>query len=56
MLYEVITHHPLVNDVNTQFDVPHSRFNAISREQFESAGLHVLVESEVAGVHLAVSA
>jgi homoserine O-succinyltransferase len=47
--------HPLVNDVNTQFDVPHSRFNAISREQFESAGLHVLVESEIAGVHLAVS-
>jgi homoserine O-succinyltransferase len=47
--------HPLVNDVNTRFDVPHSRFNAISREQFESAGLHVLAESDVAGVHLAVS-
>ena len=45
-----------MNDVNTLFDVPHSRFNAISREQFESAGLHVLVESETAGVHLAVSA
>ncbi len=47
--------HPLVNDVNTRFDVPHSRFNDVSRAQFESAGLHVLVESEVAGVHLAVS-
>ena len=47
--------HPLVNDVNTQFDVPHSRFNDISREQFEAAGLRVLVESEVADVHLAVS-
>ncbi len=47
--------HPLVNDVNTLFDVPHSRFNDISREQFESAGLRVLVESDVAGVHLAVS-
>ncbi len=47
--------HPLVNDVNTLFDVPHSRFNEISREQFEAAGLHVLVESNVAGVHLAVS-
>ncbi len=47
--------HPLVNDVNTLFDVPHSRFNQIDREQFERAGLHVLVESEVAGVHLAVS-
>jgi homoserine O-succinyltransferase len=47
--------HPLVADVNTLFDVPHSRFNQIDREQFERAGLHVLVESEVAGVHLAVS-
>jgi homoserine O-succinyltransferase len=49
-------HHPLVNDVNTLFNVPHSRFNEISRAQFESAGLHVLAESEAAGVHLAVSA
>ena len=48
--------HPLVNDVNTQFDVPHSRFNDISAGQFQEAGLHVLVESPVAGVHLAVSA
>jgi len=48
-------HHPLVNDVNTLFDVPHSRFNDISKEQFEQAGLHILVESEEAGVHLAVS-
>lgn len=47
--------HPLVNDVNTQFDVPHSRFNQISREQFDAAGVKVLVESEEAGVHLAVS-
>lgn len=47
--------HPLVNGVNTRFDVPHSRYNNISREQFENAGLHVLVESEKAGVHLAVS-
>jgi len=47
--------HPLVNDVNTVFDVPHSRFNDISREQFAAAGLHVLVESDEAGVHLAVS-
>jgi homoserine O-succinyltransferase len=48
--------HPLVNDVNTRFDVPHSRFNDISAAQFRAAGLHVLVESATAGVHLAVSA
>ncbi len=47
--------HPLVNDVNTVFDVPHSRFNDLSRAQFEEAGLHILVESEEAGVHLALS-
>ncbi len=47
--------HPLVNDVNTRFDVPHSRYNQISRTQFDQAGLKVLVESEEAGVHLAVS-
>ncbi len=47
--------HPLVNDVNTRFDVAHSRFNEISKQQFESAGLRVLAESDEAGVHLAVS-
>jgi homoserine O-succinyltransferase len=47
--------HPLVNDVNTRFDVPHSRFNEIGRDQFDAAGLHVLAESDEAGVHLAVS-
>ncbi len=52
----VAPHHPLVNDINTRFDVPHSRFNQITRAQFEQAGLQLLVESEQAGVHLAVSA
>lgn len=48
--------HPLVNDVNTRFDVPHSRWNAVTREQFDTAGLRVLVESRAIGVHLATSA
>ena len=47
--------HPLVADMNTRFDVPHSRFNQIDRIQFDAAGVQVLVESPVAGVHLAVS-
>jgi len=47
--------HPLITGVNTRFDVPHSRFNQIDRAQFEQARLPVLVESEEAGVHLAVS-
>ena len=47
--------HPLVTGVNTRFDVPHSRYNQVDRAQFEQAGLEILVESEEAGVHLAVS-
>lgn len=53
--YVVDRTHPLVNGVNTRFDVPHSRFNDISRDQFDAAGVKVLAESEEAGVHLAVS-
>ncbi len=47
--------HPLTIDVNTRFDVPHSRYNQIDRSMFEKAGLHILVESSQADVHLAVS-
>ncbi|MGH8547343.1 MAG: homoserine O-succinyltransferase MetA [Methylococcales bacterium] len=47
--------HPLVNDLNTRFDVPHSRFNEVFRSELEAAGLQVLAESEEAGVHLWVS-
>lgn len=47
--------HPLVTGVNTRFDVPHSRFNQVDKEQFEAAGLKVLVETEQGDVHLAVS-
>jgi homoserine O-succinyltransferase len=48
-------HHPILRDVNTRFDAPHSRFNDVSREQFEGAGCTVLAENEDIGVHLAVS-
>jgi homoserine O-succinyltransferase len=47
--------HPLVRDINTRFDAPHSRHNDVSRAQLEDAGLVVLADSEDAGVHLAVS-
>ena len=48
--------HPLVADTNTRLHVPHSRFNEVYRRQFESAGLHVLIEGQESGVQLAVSA
>lgn len=47
--------HPLLREVNTRFDAPHSRHNDISRQQLEAAGLTVLAESEDGGVHLATS-
>ncbi len=46
--------HPLVNNVNTLLDVPHSRFNQITAKQFIDAGLKILVSSNK-GVNLAVS-
>jgi homoserine O-succinyltransferase len=46
--------HPLVRGVNTRFDAPHSRWNAITRAHCVQAGLVVLAESPEAGVHLAV--
>jgi len=51
----VAKQHPLVVDVNTRFDVPHSRWNDVSRAQFDTVGVKVLAESAEAGVHLAVS-
>jgi len=47
--------HPVVQGINTKFDVPHSRFNELTREQFEAAGCHVLAESDEANVHMSIS-
>ncbi len=47
--------HPLMHDINTRFDAPHSRWNGVMGGELEAAGLQVLVASDVAGMHLAVS-
>jgi homoserine O-succinyltransferase len=47
--------HPLMRNVNTRFDAPHSRFNDISRQLMEEAGLTVLAENSEVGVLMAVS-
>ena len=47
--------HPLVAEINTRFDVPHSRYNEIFQHDMAARGLRVLVTSEQAGVHLATS-
>jgi len=47
--------HPLVAEINTRFDVPHSRFNEIYQHDMEEKGLKVLATNSEIGVHLAVS-
>lgn len=47
--------HPLLREINTRFDVPHSRWNTVTREQFEEAGLTVLIASFDGEAHMAVS-
>ncbi len=47
--------HPLVVEINTRFDVPHSRFNDVSQAAMEEVGIKVLASAKEVGVHLAVS-
>ena len=47
--------HPLVDDINSKFDVPHSRWNSVYPQQFMDAGLKVLVTGDDGCVHLATS-
>lgn len=47
--------HPLVMGCNTLFFLPHARHSELRREQFESAGWPILVDSVDGGVHMAVS-
>ena len=47
--------HPLVADINSEFDVPHSRWNSVYTEQFLQQGLKILVAGDDDCVHLATS-
>lgn len=47
--------HPLLANVNTRFDMPHSRWNAVSAQRLREKGLRVLVEGNESGVALATS-
>ncbi|MGI9016913.1 MAG: homoserine O-succinyltransferase MetA [Euzebya sp.] len=48
--------HPLLRGINTRYDVPHSRWNAVSSAQLTQAGLRVLAETEDGDFHLGTSA
>ena len=47
--------HPLLANLNTRFDGPHSHVYEMTRADVEPAGVKVLSESEEAGIYLAVS-
>ena len=52
---QINRHHPLLREINTRFDAPHSRFNDVSRATLEAVGLMVLAASDAGGVLLATS-
>lgn len=46
--------HPLMQDLPEHFEMPHSRFNEVSAEEFEKHGVRTLAISCDAGVQIAV--
>lgn len=53
--HRVVGRHRLLDGFGDPVIAPHSHWYDVSRAEFESVGARVLVESEVAGVHMAVS-
>jgi len=49
------TVHPLIANINTRFDAPHSHVYEVNTTQFEKRNLTVLAQSREADLHLAVS-
>ena len=47
--------HPLIANINTRFDAPHSHVYEVNANQLTEKGLNVLAESKQADLHLAVS-
>ena len=48
-------HHPLVQQVDAGWRVPHSHMYSVTRQQLEDVGICVLVDNVEAGVYAAVS-
>ncbi|MGY0398661.1 MAG: homoserine O-succinyltransferase MetA [Ostreibacterium sp.] len=48
--------HPLVSNINTRFDMPHSRGNDIAESALTAHHLKILVSSKIAGTAIATSA
>ncbi len=54
--HDVVNHnHPLTKGMENTVDIPHSRWNDISEQQFRDAGIDVLIKSKEVGVHMAAT-
>jgi homoserine O-succinyltransferase len=52
--HERLGDHPLLEGLGDTVEAPHSHWYDVTRDEMESVGLRVLLESEEAGVHMAV--
>jgi homoserine O-succinyltransferase len=52
--HRVLKEHSLLEGLDDPVEAPHSHWYDVTREEFETVGLTVLLESEEAGVHMAV--
>lgn len=53
--HRILVSHPLLDGVPEPVPAPHSHWYDVTREEMEAVGLTVLMESDEAGVHMAVS-
>lgn len=52
--HRIVADHPLLEGLEEPVEAPHSHWYDLSREMMEAVGLVVLMESDEAGVHMAV--
>lgn len=52
--HRVLKEHQLLEGLDEPVEAPHSHWYDVTREEFESVGLTVILESDEAGVHMAV--
>jgi len=52
--HEIVAAHPLLDGLSEPVEAPHSHWYDVTREDMEAVGLRVLIESDEAGVHMAV--
>jgi homoserine O-succinyltransferase len=52
--HQILADHPLLEGLDDTVEAPHSHWYEVTREEMETVGLTVVLESEEAGVHMAV--